>query len=355
MRLHVFNPEHDLALAANLSNFTAPHAGRHLRSDLGFLPALWADEDDVILVENVAYARRAYGRLRTKIGREQRHFVDKSVLSHLDVTKVEPWGWDLALRSFLLRHGVRTLPSEEEIAVMRDLSHRKYAAQLLNYLLDTMNTKTALLDIKEQTVCNQLSQIRQGLEVYHQIVVKAPWSSSGRGVRFIDENLSDYQERWIHNIIEKQGSIIMEPFYNKVKDFGMEFNCQEDGSIAYAGLSLFHTKNGAYTGNIIAEEEDKRQILSHYIPVDLLDDIRLKIEMFLAALYKGKYHGPLGVDMMIVASPDKQGFFIHPCVEINLRRTMGHVANSITPYDDGFKRIMQIEFTDKYRIKILKQ
>ena len=44
MKLHVFNPEHDLALAANLSNFTAPHAGRKLRADLGCLPALWADE-----------------------------------------------------------------------------------------------------------------------------------------------------------------------------------------------------------------------------------------------------------------------------------------------------------------------
>ena len=42
MKLHIFNPEHDLALAANLSNFTAPHAGRQLRADLGFIPAIWA-------------------------------------------------------------------------------------------------------------------------------------------------------------------------------------------------------------------------------------------------------------------------------------------------------------------------
>ena len=33
--LQIFNPEHDIALAANLSNFTAPHAGRQLRHDLG--------------------------------------------------------------------------------------------------------------------------------------------------------------------------------------------------------------------------------------------------------------------------------------------------------------------------------
>jgi hypothetical protein len=38
MRLHIFNPEHDIALAANLKRFTAPHAGRQMRADLGFLP-----------------------------------------------------------------------------------------------------------------------------------------------------------------------------------------------------------------------------------------------------------------------------------------------------------------------------
>ena len=64
MILHIFNPEHDLALASNLANFTAPHAGRQLRSDLGFLPALWAEECYYILVENVEQARKAYGRLR---------------------------------------------------------------------------------------------------------------------------------------------------------------------------------------------------------------------------------------------------------------------------------------------------
>ena len=57
MTLHIFNPEHDIALASNLSNFTAPHAGRQLRADLGFLPALWAEEGDVVLVENVEYFR----------------------------------------------------------------------------------------------------------------------------------------------------------------------------------------------------------------------------------------------------------------------------------------------------------
>ena len=63
MKLHIFNPEHDLALAANLSNFTAPHAGRQLRADLGFIPAIWAAAEDYVLVENVEDAECRFLRL----------------------------------------------------------------------------------------------------------------------------------------------------------------------------------------------------------------------------------------------------------------------------------------------------
>ena len=67
--LYVFNPEHDIALAANLANFTAPHAGRQLRADLGFLPALWAGKDDVVWVDSVDYAERQYQRLIRRIAK----------------------------------------------------------------------------------------------------------------------------------------------------------------------------------------------------------------------------------------------------------------------------------------------
>ena len=68
MKLHVFNPEHDIALATNLANFTAPLAGRALRADLGFIPALWANEGDAVLVENVDDARQRYEHLAESVG-----------------------------------------------------------------------------------------------------------------------------------------------------------------------------------------------------------------------------------------------------------------------------------------------
>lgn len=36
------------------------------------------------------------------------------------------------------------------------------------------------------------------------------------------------------------------------------------------------------------------------------------------------YAGPLGIDMMVVRQDDT--LLLHPCVEMNLRATMGHVA-----------------------------
>ena len=58
MKLHIFNPEHDLALAANLKQFTAPHAGRQLRSDLAFIPALWGRKEATSYLWMILILRR---------------------------------------------------------------------------------------------------------------------------------------------------------------------------------------------------------------------------------------------------------------------------------------------------------
>lgn len=339
--LHIFNPEHDIALAANLSNFTSPHAGRQLRHDLGWLPALWVSEG-YVLVEDLEAAARDFARV---MHRQFDGFVDKRQLVKLDIDHVEPWGWDLALRSFLMRYGVETVPSEEEIGVIRDLSHRKYAVKLLRAL-------TCDGTIGYSWRADLMAEVRQALQNHQHIVVKAPWSSSGRGVRFIDKTLDEYQQRWIQNVIASQGSVVIETYCNKVKDFGMEFESDGKGYVRYLGLSLFHTQNGAYIGNVLATEEEKQGMINHYIPDDLLIAVREKICGVLGELYCDKYAGPFGIDMMVVRGDDNQHFLLNPCVEINLRRTMGHVALALSeqvPSD----HVMRVEYSDNtYKLRI---
>ena len=345
MKLLVFNPEHDLALAANLSNFTAPHAGRQLRADLGFIPAIWAAANDFVLVENVEDAERRFLRLtRRPFGR----FIAKDLLCKLQFSAVDVWGWDLAIRAYLLRWGVEAvvMPTVTQIDAIRQLSHRRHAMQLLESL-----QMPGTIGCASET--DQMDIIADRLHRGEHLVVKAPWSSSGRGVRFMEGDMNIYDKGWVRHVIEKQGSVMVEPYYNKVKDFGMEFVSDGKGLVSYVGLSLFQTSNGAYTGNILASEDEKEHMISRYISVDLLKAIRQKICTLMGVLLKDRYAGAFGIDMMVVRRDDGDGFLLHPCVEINLRRTMGHVAISLTEHCSGLPKLMRIEYNSNvYKIRI---
>ena len=353
MTIYLFNPEHDIALASNLANFTAPHAGRQLRADLGYLPALWAEEGDTILVENVEYATRTWERLRRRLvsrlgtdrflSGDEAFVTGKPSVSCGETDTVLPWGWDRAVRRELERKGVplAVMPSDAQLERIRSLSHRQTAAQLLP-LLQMEGT------VGEAVLCETVEMVEQQLKQHPRLVLKAPWSSSGRGIRFIDHELNDHQRGWLCNLLKSQGGVMAEPCYEKVKDFGMEFEAT-DGGIRYLGLSLFHAANGAYTGNILATEDAKREMLSRYIPVGLLDDVKVKI---CSTLSLKDYRGPFGIDMMVVRENGQRK--LHPCVEINLRRTMGHVALALSPTDDEIRYVMRIDYTGNYKLRIRK-
>lgn len=349
MSLHIFNPEHDIALAVNLSNFTAPHAGRQLRRDLGFLPALWAKDGDVVLVDDVELAEKAFQRFASAVHRcvsndllrlEMEFAPWKPFASKVQTTVIDPWGWDLALKARLLRSGVGEsyLPTDAALDAVRQLSHRRTSAQLLP-MLQREGT------VGEAFECRSTEEVEALLGRYGRMVLKAPWSSSGRGLRFVqrDSMLSPHVAGWLRNLLVVQGSVMAEPYYNKVKDFGMEFTCLPSGEVRYDGLSLFHTANGAYTGNILATEATKREMISRYVSLGLLDEVKTAICEALAPILRGKYAGPLGVDMMIVGHDG--GALLHPCVEINMRRTMGHAALAVSPSDDDIVRVMRIRLS----------
>ena len=379
MTLHIFNPEHDIALAANLSNFTAPHAGRQLRNDLGFLPALWAQEGDQILVQHEESALKAYRRvchrlvklgvsLITNYEFQIPKFTTHSseiVIRNSELTSIQPWGWDRAIRREMERMGMAAslLPTAEQIEQIRQLSHRRTSAQLLPQL-QMEGT------VGEAFECTTIEQVAELFRRYGRLVLKAPWSSSGRGVRFFTmdngqltmDNGQLPMSNWIANVLKTQGSIMAEPYYNKVKDFGMEFEADAEGRIRYLGLSLFHTVNGAYEGNILATENVKQEIINRYIPVYLLDSVKQTIA---ERLTLNGYVGPFGIDMMIVKPGEgnhnsqlsilNSQLLLHPCVEINLRRTMGHVALSISPTDDDIRGVMRVIYDgNHYKLKINK-
>lgn len=95
MTIHIFNPEHEHALAADLEGFTPPRAARQLRSDLSFLPALWAEDGDIVMVEDAVAAEKAWRGLDLR-RRSAVEFATPDTIKRLlacgkDVA-VSPWG-----------------------------------------------------------------------------------------------------------------------------------------------------------------------------------------------------------------------------------------------------------------------
>ena len=333
MKLHIFNPEHDLALAANQSNYTAPHAGRQLHKDLAFIPALWADENDFVLADDIddAYDKvRHLGAIYNKV-----EFITPLQLSEVFkntmlIDSIHPWGWDLALR---------------------EVSGRRWAAEHLQQDVEFVTDEESL---------------RCAIERRGKAVVKAPWSSSGRGVKYVASpsalsesndgklvapNLED-TIRWAVKVMKQQGGVTVEPFYNKVKDFGMEFE-MKDGKVNYRGLSLFETIKGAYTGNLLATEKEKETVLRNYVNIEHLRNIREVMVEKIEPVLKNLYSGPFGIDMMIYA--DEEGeLLVNPCVELNLRRTMGHVALDLGLSEKSSLHLMRVEYDgNRYHLRVM--
>lgn len=354
LTFHIFNPEHDHALAANLPRFTPPHAARQIRSDLSFLPALWAEDGDVVIVDDVQAAENAYRKLKLQ-QRSDVTFVEhadvKALLASCDDVTIKPWGWDAALCGTLQRAGIpaQFMPQAAQLDEIRTLSNRATAVALLNELRDDdCCTGTS-------QVCSSYEEMLTFLDSHHMTVLKAPWSCSGRGVRYLDFcSVNENTLRWAQATIRRQHTIIAEEKCCRVADFAVEFMAESHGDVRAIGLSLFTTVNGAYTGNMLASEEKKRALLEQYIPLSVLDSVTRRIEHYLSRRINGAYVGPLGVDMMIVAGTGEAGkpsFLLNPCIEINLRRTMGHLALALSAR--GHRGTMDIAYENKsYKVKI---
>ncbi len=362
MHIHVFNPEHDIALVSGERKQTVPKVAIALRRDIGFLPVLWARRGDVVLVDDADIAMQA-ARQMGVADTGVLFLEDKELSDYLgdddnlrNCCGADVWGWDAAVCDRLLRLCVpeAALPDRKRLAVIRDLSHRRTAVAMLDKIREDsvfaqykdMMTGESSVAKSEDDVCRQIGE-------HGKVVLKAPWSSSGRGVRYINGSMTDSQRGWFGNVIRQQGAMIVEPYYEKVCDFGMEYTVCDDGRVVYEGLSLFYTEHGAYVGSMLGSESEKMNSIVRYVPRELIDLLHDCMAERLAAVCRDKYVGALGVDMMIVRANSANGFALHPCVEINFRRTMGHVAIHLASKIGCSDKTMRIVHDTGYKVEIV--
>ena len=229
------------------------------------------------------------------------------------------WGWDSALVCKLKSCGFSHLPSSGQLEKIRTLSSRETAMRVLGALRKSLGDKWPLCG--ESTLCTSGESLclPEG-----RFVLKELWSGSGRGLRFVNGCVSGQQRNWALRCIKLHGGIVIEPYYSKIRDFAMEFVVTED-TVEYCGLSVFRTaSNNAYAGNLLMPQERLWNIMETCFPREFYRDLTEVLVSALRKTFVGNYMGPLGVDMMVV--DDGGRLAVHPCVEINVRRTMGMLS-----------------------------
>ena len=296
-----------MALASGSPYYMAPASAKKMAADLATLPAWYADVESEVLVSDE--------RQVSWLQKECRLSLSVEGITELPekCDEVIPWGWNPSLLHRLESCFKGDIPMES----IRLLSSRKSAVELLPKLRvkDTMGESCWLTSV---------SDVGLFASKYEKVLLKAPWSGSGKGLQPLSGQPDDNLTGWMKRIISSQGGVVGEPFYQKVKDFAMEFKVSKEG-ITFAGYSLFEADaRGIYKENRLASDFAIEKELLEYVSLSVLHELREKLLEELPELIQGVYQGYLGVDMMVVRTSG--GYAVHPCVEINLRMNMGVVS-----------------------------
>ena len=279
--LYVFNPEHDLCLANGDPNYVPPQSALDFaRRGKGVMQTLYGDDAVVIAADDYAEWSR--------------------MTPDVVVDRIVPWGWDARLKQTLLKQGADSalLPSDLYIDKLRDLQHR---STILSLQPMAFSVRSA-------------SEVDSLLTEYKRLVLKAPWSGSGRGLRWVDGHLSTHDEAWLAKTVAAQRCAIAEVRYDVDQDFAFEFHI-DHGIVRTVGLSLFATQSGIYRHNVLLSDDDIRDRVG--ITPELESGLRHWLQLNIVPYYNGF----LGVDLFSTAD----GNLV--VSELNLRHTMGLVAH----------------------------
>lgn len=315
-KLYIFNPEHDLCLGNGDPNFVPPESA-------------------------------------LRFGRECEGLTE--IVGSDGFCNVVPWGWDPVVRKRLLKSGVpeRDMPDDDSLKCIRQLSHRGLTIDANRFILDRVGDSPLgeiLFPKSEITLeISDTEEIGPFVSRYHDAVAKAPWSGSGKGLRWLREGeVSHSDVGWCRNTIAKQGSVILEPRRDVQQNFAMLYRVAAE-EVIFEGYSLFFNDNGMYSGNVLASDDWIRDFLAGCVSLKLLDDIRDIVREFISSRFVGNYLGFVGVDMFVYKN-DIGRLRLCPCVEINVRMTMGLLAGRV--YDRVLPRIVESPQEAAYLFKV---
>ncbi len=348
--IYLFNPTCEYAVANGQPSWQPNRLLQKMEEDLGTLPLFFARPNDVVLVKKIPPPE--FLSTLQKINITPPRFLQlNEVIKNTDFisqpkNRLLPWGWSPAAHRLVeplkpsCSEKFQTSPVANWKPEYREIYSKKFALELLKKLLPELPPEKILPPQLIPTVCYTKPEIEKCIKRWGKIMVKAPWSSSGRGLQKVTKTpVAEKVWEKLLGIINEQGYAIVEPLLGKVLDLAFEFELK-NGKVTYLGISRFLTdEKGQYQGNSLngwpQEIDPEITAFAESLPEMIIKSLVKLIESSFLAKY---YEGIFGVDTIIFRD-EKNNLCVNPCLEINVRQNMGllslHLEKLISPNKTG--------------------
>jgi len=359
--LHIFNPSCETAIANGTVSYLPNKTLQTFENDLAFLPSIFSKNDDLILMPK--YEELQHLEILHSLGFPvpgqilQTDFFDQHQKIISEIEQYKLWGWSPNWIHRLKKNTNISCPKFEKSTFYNwDTSHKKlYSRTTAKEILETIlrqNPNSIYIDKKLiPSKLTTITEIEAFLVEHQQIVLKEPWSSSGRGIIMLRKNtLNQSITQRINGVLKQQNYIMAEPMLNKQLDMALHFKIKNQ-QVSFIGDTYFQTNsNGQYQANYLNQVPNIDKRLLDFIEKNknqLIDNLILSLS---ESKININYEGFLGIDVMLIE--ENKNLFFQPCVEINLRNNMGtialHIQKIIHPKAKG---IFNVVFNPKARFE----
>lgn len=356
--IYYFNPTCEMAIANGTVSWQPNKLLQQFETDIELVTAFLASPTDILLMrklpskEHIQKLQDSGIKLPTLLQYEEA--ISDSDFINRPKGTLNPWGWSPVMHRLFnpiiesCSDKFLTSPHSKWNPELKELFSRKTALNILSYITE-QNISGIIPNNALPQICTSIDAIKKFHTPNKKLVLKAPWSSSGRGVQIIDQYpLHPYYIAWSQSILKEQGYIMVEAFHNILLEFAFQFKISKN-KIKYLGTSWFSTnEKGDYKGNYlhnnIAPIPDNLKKTFNLLELKLVQLLSNEIEK----TFVGKYEGIIGFDSMFIQNNDGETL-IHPCSEINLRYNMGNVATSLSGFSQKNFSMFKIASIEEFK------
>ncbi len=338
-----FNPTCELAVANGSPYYQPPAILKEFKNDLAGLMLWFAKKDDIVICHKTfsqeALEQLDLMRLNSSSLKTRAEAIEE-ISERKYKTNIFPWGWSPAEQYFVKNF---KWTSDYNSEYFKKRYERKNAVELLRAICKESPGSFIISENELPVIVSSVDEIETMLQKWPKLVLKAPLSSSGRGLQIIRKKaLDDSKKQWIKTILEQQNYLICEPLLKKVADLSFQYKVDSKKEISYLGISYFNTNNnGQYQGHLLNTVPNEIETFKKLIPENYFDILAENILEKLKQTIFLEYESYIGVDAMLYK--DEEDLKLQPCIEINPRCNMGilsmEIQKKVHPDSKGYFEI----------------